>query len=259
MLDTAVLVALIVGLAVALVLGLRVAYLLQEVFQRLARVEKNAERRGDDADETALSGTSAADNDEKRDLGEDLVDDILRVAQRKVRGHARFSALARLWALLTPAEVTPLAPRQISAIDLLRAAQRILSNPYRWCDYALAVDRWGRTLDVRFSGHAFSDTGVFWRVVNGLEAQGYQFDNAFLDALEALVSFTGHMLKRTEIAGYHGAVFAVAQYELAIRTCRDETLNFIWAVLSSKSDPGESVLRDLKHVVFHRGSSPSAS
>lgn len=267
MLTTAVLVALIVSLAVALVLGLRVAYLLQEVFQRLARFEKNAEGRGKDKDETVPSGTSDAENDKKRDLDQNLVNDILRVAEREVRRHARFSALARLWAFLTPAEVTSFAPRQISTIDMLRAVQRIVSNPYRCCDYALSVDRWGRAVDVRFSGHAFSDAGAFWRVVNGLEAQGYQFDNTFLDALEALVSFTEDMLKRTKIAGYRGhAVFAVAQYELAIRMCRDETLNiildealnFIRAVLPSESDPRESALRALKHAVFHRGS-PGAS
>ena len=266
MLTTAVLVALLVSLAVALVLGLRVAYLLQEVFQRLARLEKKAEGRRKDKDETVPSGTSDADNDKKRDLDQNLVNDILRVALRKVRRHARFSALARLWAFLTPAEVTSFAPRQISTIDMLRAAQRIVSNPYRWCDYTLAVDRWGRAVSAHFSGHAFSAAGAFWRVVNGLEAQGYQFDNAFLDALEALVDFTEHMLKGTQIAIYRDAVFAVAQYELAIRMCRDETLNiwddalnFIRAVLPSESDRVEvSALRTMKDSVMHRGS-PGAS
>jgi len=243
-------VVLIAILAGALLLALRLAYLLQEMFQRLGRLENERDTAGRDA------GTAAEEPPMLPALDAPLVEDILRVAQRKVRRHARLGMLAWLWAFLTAAHVAPVRPRKRSPAALLRRAQHLLANPYRWCDYALAVDRWGRSVDLRFHGHAFSDIGVFWYVVNRLEAQGYWFDHAFLDGLEAAVFVAGRLLHYAPDAA-PGAVFPVAQYELVIRMCQDDALAALWQHVPTSllSNP---LMREAKHITFHRGGSARA-
>src|SRR5712691_279179 len=123
-------VVLIAILAGALLLALRLAYLLQEMFQRLGRLENERDTAGRDA------GTAAEEPPMLPALDAPLVEDILRVAQRKVRRHARLGMLAWLWAFLTAAHVAPVRPRKRSPAALLRRAQHLLANPYRWCDHA---------------------------------------------------------------------------------------------------------------------------
>jgi len=243
-------VVLIAILAGALGLALRLASLLQALFQRLGRLEHARDTTGRGA------GIAAEEPPMLPALDALLVEDLLRVAQRQVRRHARLGVLAWLGAFLTAAHVARLRPRKRSPAALLRQAQRLLANPYRWCDYALAVDRWGRSVDLRCHGHAFSDIGVFWYVVNRLEAQGYWFEQAFLDGLEAAIVVAGRLLQPARAAA-PGAVFPVAQYELVIRMCQDDALASLWRHVPT-SLPHHPLRRETKHRTLHHGGAPPA-
>lgn len=243
-----------IGLAIVAALGLRAALMLQELFQRLGRLEKAADRAAHtDSDEEQRDQNEGEDQNVDRQL----VNDIRESVERNVRLNTRFWGLVRLWSFLVPAKVPRFAPRDISAIDILRCAQKMIANPYRWCGYADAVDRWGRGVDWRFGGHAFSRTGAFWRVVNDLEQQGYKFDNAFLDAVEELLALGKSYLKRHHgwyDGGYLGHLAVLAQYELAIRACHTDEQAVLGAIanaLSKDDDPAGTALRKLKHAIFH--------
>lgn len=233
-----------IGLALIFLLWLRTALLIEEIFKRLGGIENPVGRAADQGEDTEPS----PEDPEIHDRVEKLLDDVETAAPDKMRRYQRFYGLVRLWSFLMPATVTHLAPREISPIDVLRCAQEIISNPRRWCGYALAVDRWGRPVAVQFGGHAFSAMGAFWRAVAGLEAQGYQFENTFLDCLEALLAFAEQKLKHRLQPG--NSLFAVAQYELAIRACTDEMWTAVSEIFASRNDPLYRDMEGLKHVLF---------
>ena len=153
------------------------------------------------------------------------------------------------------------------AVGILRIAHRIIANPYRWCDYAPATDRWGRPtrLPLLWFGaeeHTFSDIGVFWYVVAHLRKENKldNLDDSYWQCLEALVSFTGRLVNWVD-RGYHASTLAVAQYELAIRACCNdlETVNSIAAVINSESSAGNLLLTKLQYIGIHIGGSPDAT
>jgi len=247
--DTLFIGILAIGLAILFLLWLRTVLLTQEIFKRLAQLENPIERATDQGEEPS------SEDPETHDRVEKLLDDVATAAPDKMRRYQRFYGLVRLWSFLIPAMVTRLAPREISPIDVFRCAQEIISNPCRWCGYALAVDRWGRPVAVQFGGHAFSALGAFWRAVAGLEAQGYQFEKTYLDCLEALLAFAEQKLKGRLEPG--NSLFAVTQYELAIRACTDEMWTAVSEILASKRKLVDETTgfaygewQDLKHVLF---------
>jgi hypothetical protein len=256
--GAAVIVALIIGLPLVLLFILRVAILLQEVFQRLGQIDKSVGRHSNNKNCELNEGQI-----EDMRL---LIDRVIDTAATKVVRRERLGLVARLWTFLAAPSVAYLPRRKISTVGILRIAQRITANPYRWCDYAPATDRWGRPTRLALlwfgaEGHRFSDIGGFWYVVTHLRMENKldNLDDAYWQCLEALVSFTGRLVS-WEDRGYHGSTLAVAQYELAIRACCNdlETVNSIAAVINSESSAGNLLLTKLQHIGIHISGSSDA-
>jgi hypothetical protein len=100
---------------VATVLMLRAALLLQELFQRLGRLESTVERAIPDSTRNEIEGGTP---DRK------LVNEALDIVLHHVRRGSRFWGLRRVWCFLTPPAIPRLAPERLSAPQMLRLAQR---------------------------------------------------------------------------------------------------------------------------------------
>jgi hypothetical protein len=242
--------ALFVVLAAALgAIVVRLGYLIQEVFLRLDQIEKSLSDKLDkDDDDDAVNSSSQTKANEKLVA---LAKELEASALTKVRRYRRFSALMKLWVFLSAARVRRVPDHMLEHGEILRFAQRIVSNPWRQYHHGLAVDRWGRSADVRLPCHGLSSDGAFWYVVNTLESYGHKFENPILDLLEQTLSVSELLLKEHIFDSY---VRMVAQYELAIRASYNEEANaFIQRYMSATDSPERQALNPLRHALLHSG------